>query len=101
MFAIVASLLTADIIDRKEQQRTINNQLSNLSNVYIGCSKQWTDESFGCPQFVGQKEDYRKNNYPNSYGVSTLNTDITNLLFSYDWFNSQQLKNKLDNIDLD
>lgn len=238
IFAIVASLLTANIIDRKEQQRTINRQLDSLSSVYIGCSKQWVDETFGYPQFIGQKEDYllcayvsdyfilqvafdptqsaqaylitslnnskkvtlqindstlrtangftlgdlsyydfpgnpesvygfvsngnarafysesyyfmswgnyynyhiasfdygktgkntqsfissfiftgrdpvddeviyskncglqiindRKNNYPNSYGVSTQDVDMTELLFSYDWFNSQQLRNKLN-----
>ena len=40
----------------------------------------------------------RKNNYPNSYGVSTLDVDMGSLLFSYDWFNSQQLRNKFDDI---
>lgn len=40
----------------------------------------------------------RKNNYPNSYGVSTLDVDMSSLFFSYDWFNSQQLRNKLDDI---
>lgn len=40
----------------------------------------------------------RKNNYPNSYGVSTLDVDMGSLLFSYDWFNSQQLQNKFDDI---
>lgn len=245
VFAIVAALLTANIIERKEHRRAINAQLNNLSNVYIGCSKQWADEVFGYPQFVGQKDDYlltayitdyfvlqiaydqsqaakayiitsldntdkidiqltdstlygnslisnsfilgelsyydfpgtpehiggfvsngnarafysesyyymsggnyyeyyiasfdygkagknhqdfissltfpdnepiddevsgtcfdnyslvikdRKNNYPNSYGVSTLDVDMDSLLFSYDWFNSQQLRNKFDDI---
>ena len=241
VFAVVAALLTANIMDHKERQRTIDNQLKNLSNVYIGCSKQWADEAFGYPQFIGQKEEYllcayisdyfvlqiaydqaqaakayiitsldnpdkinlqindstlqyangftigelsyydfpgtpecifgfvsngnarafygesyyymsggnyyeyyiasfdygktgknlqgfvssltisdgtpiddevkesqisrysfviedRKNNYPNSYGVSTPDVDMDNLLFSYDWFNSQQLRNKLDSI---
>lgn len=238
IFAVAASLLTANIIDRKEQQRVINNQINDLSNIYIGCNKQWVDQAFGYPQFIGQKEDYllcayvsnyfvlqiaydpaqstqaylitlldnpekinlqindgtlrtangfilgefsyydfpgtpesvcgfvsngnarafysesyyfmsggnyynyhiasfdygkigkniqgfisnlilpgdepvddevmssqncglqiikdRKNSYPNSYGVSNQNVDISNLLFSYDWFNSQQLRNRLN-----
>ena len=240
VFAIVAALLTAKIIEHDEHLRVINAQLNNLSNVYIGCSKQWADETFGYPQFVGQKDNYllsayisdyfvlqiaydqsqsakayiitsldntdkidirltdstlhnsfilgelsyydfpgipehiwgfvsngnarafygdsyyymsggnyyeyyiasfdygktgknpqgfidsltfsnngpiddemsemspsnyntlvikdRKNNYPNSYGVSTLDVDMSSLFFSYDWFNSQQLRNKLDDI---
>lgn len=240
VFAIVAALLTAKIIEHDEHLCVINAQLNNLSNVYIGCSKQWADETFGYPQFVGQKDNYllsayisdyfvlqiaydqsqsakayiitsldntdkidirltdstlhnsfilgelsyydfpgipehiwgfvsngnarafygesyyymsggnyyeyyiasfdygktgknpqgfidsltfsnngpiddemsemspssyntlvikdRKNNYPNSYGVSTLDVDMSSLFFSYDWFNSQQLRNKLDDI---
>lgn len=37
----------------------------------------------------------RKNNYPNTYGVSN-GVDIEALLFTYDWFNSQQLRNRLN-----
>ena len=58
VFAIVAALLTAKIIEHDEHLRVINAQLNNLSNVYIGCSKQWADETFGYPQFVGQKDNY-------------------------------------------
>lgn len=36
----------------------------------------------------------RKDCYPNSYGVSTMNFDMDQTLFNYSWFNSQQLRNK-------
>lgn len=237
VFAVVASLLTTAIIEKRDEERKIQTQLEKLSNVYIGCNKQWADEAFGAPQFTGQKDDYllcayisehyvlqivfdqaqaaqaylitsldnpdrisvpitddtlyktetfilgeisyydfpgspisvfgftsngnaralyaesyyyraggnyynyyigsfdygktpgsiedflavfdmplndiddevsiehnmgvqiitdRKNNYPNTYGVSNTDIELYNLLFTYDWFNSQQLRNKLN-----
>lgn len=75
VFAIVAALLTADIVEERELRREINTQLKNLSNVYIGCNKQWADEAFGAPQFVGQKEDYQLCAYVTDYFVLQIAYD--------------------------
>lgn len=75
IFAIIASLLTANIVEERGLRREINTQLKNLSNVYIGCNKQWADEAFGAPQFVGQKEDYQLCAYVNDYFVLQIAYD--------------------------
>ena len=38
----------------------------------------------------------RRNAFPNTYAVSTLDDNITDMIFSYNWFNSQQLRNTLN-----
>ena len=58
VFAVIASLLTTAIIEKRDAEQKTKTQLENLSNVYIGCNKQWTDEHFGAPQFTGQKDEY-------------------------------------------
>ena len=42
----------------------------------------------------GQIITNRKKCCPNTFGVCHMNFDIDSTLFSYHWFNSQQLRNK-------
>ena len=58
VFAIAASILSSIIMMRMEEKNKITEQLNNLSEIYIGCNKEWVDEQFGSPQFTGQKEGY-------------------------------------------
>lgn len=69
VFAVIASLLTTAIIKKWDAEQKINDQLDNLSNVYIGCNKQWADEAFGAPQFTGQKDEYLLCAYISDYYV--------------------------------
>ena len=69
VFAVVASLLTTWIQEKYDAKENITLQLDNLSNVYIGCNKQWVDEAFGAPQFTGQKDDYLLCAYISDYYV--------------------------------
>ena len=41
----------------------------------------------------------RRKSCPNSYGVSEGDTAIMNMLLSYHWFNSQQIRNTLNDIE--
>ena len=67
--AVIASLLTTFIITNVEYRNNINDQLKNISNIYIGCNKQWADEKFGSPQFSGEKEGYMLCAYVTDYFV--------------------------------
>ena len=58
VFAVIASLLTTEIIDKKESEKIARAQFDGLSKIYIGCNKQWADDTFGTPQFVGNKGEY-------------------------------------------
>lgn len=58
LFAIAASLLTSAILGFIQNRYDENKKLENISNIKIGCSKEWTDEKFGVPQFIGQVDDY-------------------------------------------
>lgn len=58
VFAVIASLLTTSIIGKMESQSKIDEQLNNISNIYIGCNKQWADEKFGAPHFSGKQNEY-------------------------------------------
>ena len=41
----------------------------------------------------------RRKSCPNSYGVSESNTTIMDMLLSYHWFNSQQIRNTVNDIE--
>ena len=69
VFAVAASLLTTWIQEKQDAKENITSQLTNLSNVYIGCNKQWMDETFGSPQFSGQKDEYLLCAYISDYYV--------------------------------
>lgn len=58
VFAAAASLLSSCIMSRMEEKQQVKEQLDNLSRLYIGCSKEWLNDSFGTPQFSGQKDEY-------------------------------------------
>ena len=58
IFAIAASILSSIIMMHIEGKNKIKEQLNNLSEIYIGCNKEWVDEHFGAPQFSGQKGEY-------------------------------------------
>lgn len=51
VFAIIASLLTTCISENLKQREEITRQIKNISNIYIGCNKEWADETFGLPEF--------------------------------------------------
>lgn len=57
LIAPVITAFIADKIIRKSMQEitkenTLNNQLSTLDTLYIGCSKEWLDERLGVPTFI-------------------------------------------------
>lgn len=58
LLAVIASLLSTHILNCQQKKAKIQQQLNSLSRIYIGCSKQWADEQFGCPQFIYQSKDY-------------------------------------------
>lgn len=58
VFAVVASLLSTVLMAHIEENSRDRNQLNDLSNIYIGCSRAWMDEHFGVPQFVGHNDKY-------------------------------------------
>lgn len=69
VFAIVASILSSVIMTHIEEKNKINEQLRDLSNIFIGCNKVWVDEHFGSPQFSGQKDEYTLCAYISDYYV--------------------------------
>lgn len=75
VFAVIATLLSTWIMNRAEKKRRIDEQLDNLSKVYIGCNKQWADEKFGVPQFSGTYEDYTLCAYVSDYYVLQMAFD--------------------------
>lgn len=67
-----------------------------LRNIILPSRDEYIDDEVNIDinegvQIIGD----RHNSYPNTYGVSNIN-NIEELLFGYDWFNSQQLRNKLE-----
>lgn len=58
VFAVVASLLTQYISEQNTQRSLVEKRLTSISSIYIGCSKEWVDEQFGAPQFIGEIEGY-------------------------------------------
>lgn len=69
VFAVIASLLTSNIISYNERKNKIEQQINSLSNLYIGCNKQWADEQFGAPQFSCNKQNYLFCAYVSDYFV--------------------------------
>ena len=74
-FAIAASILSSAIMAHIEGRRIIKEQLDNISNIYIGCNKEWADERFGAPQFIGQKDEYTLCAYISDYFVIQMAFD--------------------------
>ena len=58
VMAVVASLLVTVINEKADRRSRIRQQLTDISNIYIGCSKEWMDEHFGVPQFTSEKEEH-------------------------------------------
>lgn len=72
----VIFLLTASfVLDTVEEKRQIKAQLENISNVYIGCNKDWADEAFGTPEFIGNKDEYTLCAYVTDYYVLQIAYD--------------------------
>lgn len=83
ILAVIASLLTTTIIEKRDTEREIKSKLHNLSNVYIGCNKEWADEVFGAPQFTGQKDGYLLCAYISEYYVLQLVFDEAHAAQAY------------------
>lgn len=75
VFAIVASILSSVIMTHIEEKNKINEQLSNLSDIFIGCNKEWVDERFGTPQFSGKNGEYTLCAYISDYFVIQMAFD--------------------------
>ncbi len=83
IFAICASLLTTYILSGQEKRSKINEQLRNISNIYIGCNKEWADEKFGTPQFTGNSDGYNICAYISDFYVLQFAFDENNSARAY------------------
>lgn len=83
IFAIAASIMSSCIMRDWEAERQIEEQLDNLSRLYIGCSKEWLNDSFGTPQFSGQKNDFSLYAYVTKHFLVQVALDESNAARAY------------------
>ncbi len=58
IFAVVATILSSIIMTKHERRVIAKQQLSDISNIYIGSNREWLNEHFGVPQFVGYYDKF-------------------------------------------
>lgn len=83
ILAVVASLLTTSIMNKNEQKKEQQRQISDISNIFIGCSSDWMNEHFGSPQFTAHKENYTLCAYISDYFVIQIAFDQGNSAKAY------------------
>lgn len=83
VLAVVASLLTTFIMNKIQLKNEQERQISDISNIYIGCNIDWMNEHFGAPQFTAQKDDYTLCAYISDYFVVQVAFDKGNSAKAY------------------
>lgn len=81
ILATISAIVTSSILNCMEKHRIINEEINNISNIYIGCNKDWVDDRFGYPQFSSQKGEYLLCAYSSEYYM---------LQFAFDKYESAQ-----------
>ncbi len=83
VMAVIASILTTIIIDKTTINATEEQRFKDISNIYIGCNKEWMDDRFGVAQFSAYKDDFLLCAYISDAYVIQVAYDNSNSAYAY------------------